>query len=204
MRRPALFLALMMLPAAATAATIKVDVTRFHLLAPPAPAVTGGSITVEAAPPPGPDAAAAAPTLQFGALAAVAAAELGRAGFQPPASGQSADYVARIALSGSSEQVARRSPISIGIGGGRGGWNGGVSGGVAFPLGGGTRTVTKAMMTMQIRRASDNSAIWEGRASAIAPSADPHSAAPALLKALLGGFPGPSGQSLTVKVKTTP
>jgi hypothetical protein len=193
-----------MLPAVATAATIKVDVTRFHLLARPAPTVAGASIMVEPAPPPGPDAPAAAPALQFGALAAMAATELGRAGFKPPASGASADYIARIALNGSSEQVTRRSPISIGIGGGRGGWNGGVSGGVAFPLGGGTRTVTTAMMSMQIRRASDNSAVWEGRASATAPTADPYSAAPALLKALLGGFPGPSGQSLTVKVKTTP
>jgi len=57
-------------------------------------------------------------------------------------------------------------------------------------------------MTLQIRRASDGSAMWEGRASTIAPSIDPISAAPVLLQALLKDFPGPSGQSVTVKVKT--
>lgn len=197
MRRPALFLALLMLPAAVAAATWKIDVTRFHLLAPPAPALAGASMAVEPADP-------NAPALQFGALAAAAGAELAGAGFKPATTGQPADYVARIALTGSSEEVRKRAPISIGIGGGRGGWNGGVSGGVAFPLGGGTRTVTTALITIQIRRASDNSAVWEGRASAIAPTTDPFSAAPALLKALFSGFPGPNGQSQTVKVKTTP
>jgi hypothetical protein len=187
---PAL-LAALMLPAAAHAATVKVEVTRFHILAPPASPLAGSSIMV-----------AAASSLQFGALAAAANAELAKAGFKLAAGGQPADHVARISLTGSSEVVRKRSPISIGIGGGTGGWNGGIGGGVTFPVGGGTRTVTAALMTLQIRRASDGSAVWEGRASTIAPSIDPISAAPVLLQALLKGFPGPSGQSVTVKVKT--
>jgi hypothetical protein len=173
---------------------VKVEVTRFHILAPPAPPLTGSSITVEPADP------AAASSLQFGALAAVANAELAKAGFTLAAGGQPADHVARISLTGNSEVVRKRSPISIG--GGTGGWNGGIGGGVTFPVGGGTRTVTAALMTLQIRRASDGSAVWEGRASTIAPSIDPISAAPVLLQALLKSFPGLSGQSVTVKVKT--
>lgn len=194
MRQIALIAAatLALLPALARAETV--EVTRFHLLAPPAPAITGASIMVEPA-------AEAAPGLQFGALAVAANGALARAGFKPLAQGQAADYVARIALTGSSEVVQRRSPISIGIGGGTGGWRGGIGGGVSFPIGGGTRSVTAAQMTLQIRRASDNSAVWEGRASTIAPAMDPMSAAPALLDALLKGFPGPSGQSVKVKVK---
>ncbi len=186
------------IPAAALAATVKVEVTRFHILAPPAPPLTGSSIAVEPADP------AAASSLQFGALAAAANAELAKAGFKLAASGQPADHVARIALTGNSEVVRKRSPISIGIGGGTGGWNGGVGGGVNFPVGGGTRTVTTALMTMQIRRTSDGSAVWEGRASTIAPGIDPISAAPVLLQALFKGFPGPSGKTETVKVKTNP
>jgi hypothetical protein len=192
------------LPAAALAATTTVEVTRFHLLAAPAPAITGATIAIEPAPSADPAAPPAPPSLQFGALAATASGEFARAGFRPVAGGQPADYVARIGLTGSSEVVQRRSPISIGIGGGTGGWNGGVGGGVSFPLGGGTRTVTAAQMTLQIRRSSDNSAVWEGRASTVAPGADPMSAAPALLQALIKGFPGPSGQAVKVKVKTTP
>ena len=189
-------LAALLLPSVAHAATVKVEVTRFHILAPPAPPLTGSSITVEPADP------AAASSLQFGALAAVANAELAKAGFTLAAGGQPADHVARISLTGNSEVVRKRSPISIGIGGGTGGWNGGIGGGVTFPVGGGTRTVTAALMTLQIRRASDGSAVWEGRDSTIAPSIDPISAAPVLLQALLKSFPGLSGQSVTVTVKT--
>ena len=57
-------------------------------------------------------------------------------------------------------------------------------------------------MTMQIRRVSDNITVWEGRATTVAPGADAMSAAPVLLQALIKGFPGPSGQSTTLKVKT--
>jgi hypothetical protein len=64
--------------------------------------------------------------------------------------------------------------------------------------------VTQAQLTLQIRKASDGTAIWEGRASATAPGADALTAAPALLQALLKNFPGPTGQTQTVKVKTTP
>ena len=191
----------LLLPVAAHAATV--EVTRFHRLAPPAPAITGASIGIEAVPP-DPNAPQAPPTLAFGALAAAAGGELARAGFKPVAAGQPADYVARIALTGTSEVVRKRSPFSIGLGGGTGGWNGGVGGGVSLPIGGGTRTVTAALLTLQIRRVSDGSAVWEGRASSIVPGADPMSAAPALLQALFKGFPGISGQAIKVKVKAAP
>lgn len=195
---------LLVLPAATLAATATVEVTRFHLLSPPAPAITGATIAIEPAAAAEPAAPPAAPSLQFGALAAAASGAFVRAGFKPVAGGQPADYVARLSLTGSSEVVQRRSPISIGLGGGTGGWNGGVGGGVSFPIGGGARTVTAATMTMQIRRSSDNTTVWEGRANGIAPGADPMSAASALLQALLKGFPGTNGQSVKLKVKTTP
>lgn len=209
MRRPAQIIAIvltsLLLPVVAHAATV--EVTRFHLLTPPAPAITGASISIEPVPADSPADSSAPqppPTLAFGALAAAAGGELARAGFKPVAAGQPAGYVARIALTGISEVVRKRSPISIGLGGGTGGWNGGVGGGVSFPIGGGTRTVTNATMMVQIRRVSDGSAVWEGRANSIAPGADPMSAAPALLQALFKGFPGISGQPVKVKVKAAP
>jgi hypothetical protein len=57
---------------------------------------------------------------------------------------------------------------------------------------------------LQIRRRSDGSMVWEGRAvqdvAADAPAAALNAALPVLSKALLSDFPGPSGQ--TVKVKS--
>lgn len=188
-------LATLLLPCVAHAATVKVEVTRFHILTPPVPPLAGSSIRLEPADP------AAESSLQFGVLSAAANTELAKVGFKMAAGGQPADYVTRIMLTGNSEVVRKRSPISIGIGGGTGGWGGGIGGGVTFPVGGAPRTVTAALMTLQIRRTSDGTAVWEGRASAIAPSIDPMSAAPMLLQALFNGFPGPSGQSVTVKVK---
>ncbi|MEI6486534.1 MAG: DUF4136 domain-containing protein [Sphingomonadales bacterium] len=188
--------ALALLPVAAEAATIKVEVTRFHVLG-PANSLAGNSITVVPADP------AAQTELQFGALAGITTAELAKAGFKL-ATGAGSDLVARVTLSGSSQVVQKRAPFSIGIGGATGGWRGGVGGGLSFPLGGGTRTVTSAEMLLQIRKASDGTALWEGRASTISPGADPISAAPALLQALLQGFPGPTGQTQSVKVKTNP
>ncbi len=189
--------AMTLMPVAANAATVKVEVTRFHLLGPPATAIAGSSVRIEPADP------AAQSELQFGALASIATAELARAGFRQATGGQAPDHIVRIGLAGTSEVVRKRSPFSVGIGGSTGGWNGGVGGGVSFPVGGGTRTVTQAQMTVQIRKASDGSAIWEGRASAIAPGTDALTAAPALLQALLKDFPGPTGQTQTVKVKTS-
>ena len=205
MHRPAVLVCALLLSAPALAATASVEVTRFHLLAPPAPAITGATIAIEPAAQADPAAPPAAPSLQFGALAAAASGEFARAGFRPVANGQPADFVARLSLTGTSQVAPKRSGFSIGLGGGTGGLHGGgVGGGVSFPIGGSTRMVTAAQMTVQIRRASDSSTVWEGRASSIAPGADPISAAPALLQALLKGFPGPSGQSVKVKVKTTP
>lgn len=185
--------------APAGAATTTVEVTRFHLLAPPAPPLTGMSIAIEPAEP----AAAPAP-LSFGALAATVSTALAKAGLRPVASGQPADLVARVGLAGTSSQVARRAPFSIGIGGSTGGWRGGVGGGFSLPIGGGVRTVTTAELTIQIRRSADNQAVWEGRASATAPGSDPMGAAPALASALLNPFPGPSGQTIKTRVKTAP
>jgi hypothetical protein len=169
-----------------------VEVTRFHLSQP----LTGQTIAV--VPPDGVDGT----SLEFANRASIVAAELARAGFQPATGGQTAALRATVRLESSSREEQRRSPFSVGIGGGTGGRNVGIGGGVNFPVGAGrTRTVTVATMYLQIRRASDGSVQWEGRASETVEGSNADAAVPRLARALLSDFPGPSGQ--TVKVRPT-
>jgi hypothetical protein len=167
-----------------------VDVTRFHLSQP----LAGQTINV--VPPDGVDAA----TLEFQTQSAAVAAELARAGFQPQPAGQPAALRATLRLESSSREEERPSPFSVGIGGGTGGRNVGLGGGVTMPVGRSrTRTVTMATLSLQIRRASDGAAQWEGRASETLQGTNITAAVPRLARALLSDFPGPSGQ--TVKVR---
>jgi hypothetical protein len=58
-------------------------------------------------------------------------------------------------------------------------------------------------LRVQLRRAGDKSAVWEGRAETQAkqgtPAAQPGLAAGKLADALFKDYPGPSGQTITVK-----
>ena len=58
-------------------------------------------------------------------------------------------------------------------------------------------------LTVQLRRRSDASVIWEGRAESIAhdgtPAAQPPAAVQRLAAAMFQGFPGRSGEIITVK-----
>ncbi|WP_164157369.1 DUF4136 domain-containing protein [Sandarakinorhabdus rubra] len=170
-----------------------IEVTRFHLSQP----LAGQTIAV--VPPEG----VAADSLDFATQASALAAELARAGFQPVAAGQPSMLRATLRLESSSREEQRQSPFSIGIGGMTGGRNVGVGGGVAVPVGGNrTRTVTMATLSLQIRRTADGSVQWEGRASDTVDGSNAIAAVPRLARALLTGFPGPSGQ--TVRVKPAP
>ncbi len=167
-----------------------VEVTRFHLSQP----LSGQTISV--VPPDGVDAG----NLEYQAQASAVAAELARAGFQPAAPGQAAALRATLRLDSSSREEERRSPFSVGIGGMTGGRNVGLGGGVNFPVGANrTRTVTMATLFLQIRRASDGAVQWEGRASETLQGRNVTAAAPRLARALLTGFPGPSGQTVRVR-----
>ncbi|MEI6419755.1 MAG: DUF4136 domain-containing protein [Sphingomonadales bacterium] len=177
----------------ATAAAPAIEVTRFHQ-SPPQP---GQSIAVMPAP------GMPAGTLEFATYANSVVTELAKLGFKPVAAGQPADLVATFSISDQAVGQERKGPpITIGIGGSTGGWRGGVGGGVTFPVGGNrTRTIMQTQLQMQIRRAADNVAVWEGRAVQTG-SNDPLAARmPVLARALLGGFPGPNGQTVKVKAR---
>ncbi|MES2987460.1 MAG: hypothetical protein V4808_06120 [Pseudomonadota bacterium] len=95
-------------------------------------------------------------------------------------------------------------PVSIGLGGGsygggRRGGGVGVGGGVSFGIGGNTREIYVSELSVQLRRRSDNSTIWEGKALTESVGDQPAETAARLARALFKGFPGESGVTITVR-----
>lgn len=185
---------------ATTTTSGPVEVTRFHLGAP----LERGTLTVE------PLAGGGAASLEFKTYAAAVETELIQAGYTTSAPSATAQYLAVVGFTRTSQDVGpRRSPISIGLGGGvgGGGYRGGgvgVGGGISFPIGKArAREMILSELSVQIRRRSDGTVIWEGRAQTGADSraadAQASAAAGKLANALFRGFPGESGRTITVK-----
>ncbi|MES2057765.1 MAG: DUF4136 domain-containing protein [Pseudomonadota bacterium] len=183
-----------------TTASGPVEVTRFHLGAP----LEHGSLAVE------PLAGGGAASIEFKTYAAAVETELLQAGFTTPAQGVTAQYLAVVGFTRTAQDVGpARSPVSIGLGGGVGGGGyrgGGVSlgGGISFPIGKPkSREIILTELSVQIRRRSDGTVIWEGRAQTGADvravDAQANVAAGKLANALFRGFPGESGRTITVK-----
>lgn len=168
-----------------------VEVTRFHLEQGIAP----GAVSVAAQP--GEDGG----SIEFRTYALAVSRELGRLGFADAPSGA---YVAEIAhFRDTRERLARRSPVSIGIGGGSFGRNVGVGLGTTFGIGGSrNRDVVVSQLEVRLKRRSDATVVWEGRAeteaAAGAPAAQPGLAAEKLARALFDDFPGESGRTIRV------
>ena len=182
---------------AGCASTPKAEVTRFHLGQP----IPFDTIMVQQSPQPG--APGAEVPLEFTTYANAVAAELARIGFRPVTTGNAA-YLATLRIEQSTRSSGpRSSPVTIGIGGFTGGSNGGVSGGASFPVGGGGSNVARLnIVALSIRRQSDDTNVWEGRAVREIPANQGGSAltaaVPTLARALLTGFPGVSGQTVLV------
>jgi hypothetical protein len=187
--------ALLALAVAGCASTPTVDVTRFHLGQP----IPFDTISVVSA---------SQTSLEDQARLKAVEAELARLGFRPtPDNGKSA-YIATLRAEQTSRAGAPRgSPVNIGIGGGTRTGNVGIGGSVNVPVGGqrsGPRVFSNLVM-LDIRRRSDEAIVWEGRALQEAPEnssmASLTQAMPALARALLKDFPGPSGQMVRVPLK---
>lgn len=176
------------------------QVLRYHLGEP----IDRGTVRVE---PLGSDTAPA--SLEYKTYAAAVETQLLRNGYALAQPGTQPQLVATVGYTRA--DVAgppRRSPISIGIGGGSfgGGRGGGVGlgGGVGFPIGGsGPRTLVASELSVTIKRRIDQSPVWEGRAHSVT---DPRRAggdvgaeATKLATALFTGFPGESGRTIEVK-----
>lgn len=190
-------LALVMMTMLAGCATNSgIDVTRFHL-SQPIPADS-----VELVPSPGVD----GNSLEFRNHAGVVAADLAMHGFRASTRPGTSGYIGVLRTEqGSQFRQGNSSPFTVGIGGGTGGGNFGVGGNVQVPVGGrGNNMVQVNTLSLQMRRRSENTMIWEGRAVEQVPANAQGSltaAVPRLSRALLKDFPGPSGQ--TVRVQPT-
>lgn len=204
MSKRLLFLAAVALPlgACATAAP-RVEVTRFHIDNP----ARSGTLAVEEMPG-NPDI-----SLEFRTYAGAVSQEFQRVGFTA-AEGAQSDYVALVSFSRtfrpSGPDRSSDKPVSVGMSGGigsgsgrRGGTFGGLGLGVGINLSGKPKDIVTTELHVQIRRRSDSAAIWEGRASTQAkqgsPAAQPAAAAQKLAASLIGGYPGESGRTITVK-----
>jgi hypothetical protein len=180
-----------------------VQVTRYHLGAP----LERGTLAVEPAVAGGPA------SLEFATYGNAVQAELLNQGFSAPAPNAPTQYFAVVSYSNTWRQgPPKPPPLTIGIGAGgysggggyRGGGGVGLGGEVSFPVGKPrSNDIVVTDMSVQIRRRSDGTVIWEGRAqteaSEHAPAAQPGVAAAKLAHALFLGFPGESGRSITVK-----
>lgn len=182
--------AALLLPACASSIP-PVEVTRFHLNQ----AIALAAVAVAAQP--GTDGS----SIEFRTFAIAVSRELSRLGF---AEGQAGAYVAEVAHDRDTrERLAKRSPFSIGIGGGSFGRNVGIGVGTSIGIGGTrNRDVVVSRLSVRLKRKSDASVVWEGRAeteaAANAPAAQPGLAAEKLARALFADFPGESGATVLV------
>lgn len=186
-------LAVAALPAAA-AERFEASVTRFHTNPPP----KGSTVWVE--PPEG-----APPTLEQKTNLDAVTGALKEAGFVIADAREGAAF---IAVPGYGQQLReappKRSPVTIGIGGGSYGRSGGVSLGTSFGIGGKKHgEIATNSLALQLKSAADDKAVWEGRAQSEAYSDGKYgplsSAIPALARALLADYPGAAGKTVRYK-----
>jgi hypothetical protein len=117
--------------------------------------------------------------------------------------GKRGAMVATVAVDSDRRESSRRSPVSIGLGGGTWGGGGvGLGGGVSFPIGRGKpREDVRTSLSVKIDKA-DGGGVWEGRAvtQSIRPVGTTDDALAArLVHGLFTGFPGDSGRTIEVK-----
>jgi hypothetical protein len=169
------------------------QVTRFHLNQPIAP----GQISVE--PMMGSDRGGP----EFQTYADIVGAQLARAGFTEAPGLAKSEQVAVIQVDRAFFDGPPRSSFSIGIGAGSYGWHGGGGGSVGTTFVGKPTQYVSTRLIVQIKRRSDATTIWEGRAETSArfgtAESQPTAAVERLASAMFQGFPGVSGRTITVK-----
>ena len=173
-----------------------IDVTRYHLGQPLTERTT---VAIE---PIGPDASV---TPEYTLYADVVRIELEKMGYVKGGVDMASGYIAAVGFKRTPAGSYREAPpVSIGLGGGsygggRRGGGVGLGGGVSFGIGGKTRNLCVSELSVQLRRRSDNSTLWEGRAITQSAGDQPAETAGRLARALFKGFPGESGVTITVK-----
>lgn len=168
-------------------------VTRFHLNQP----IARGQIAVE------PMMGADRGSPEFQTYADIVGAQLARLGFTEAPGLSKSEQVAVIQVDRGFFDGPPRSSFSIGIGGGSYGWHGGGGGSVGTTFTGKPTQYVATRLIVQIKRRSDGTTIWEGRAETSArfgtPQSQPADSVQRLANALFQDFPGISGRTITVK-----
>ena len=172
------------LSAAPALARTPVSVTRFSLDA----TVVRGTVAV----------AGGAPSLESRADEDAVARTLAQAGFAAADAG-SARYLYTVEVAHDLRpSIQRRSPVTIGIGGGTGGYGGGVGLGASFGIGRHPpQDIVTARLFVRLRDRVTQQVVWEGRAEATGAPRDTETGR--LASALFRDFPGASGRTITVR-----
>lgn len=198
MRGVALGLTAALMLAGCATTVSPVEVTRFHLGEP----IARGTIMVVPL-------GDGAPSLEYASYTAAVEQELARAGYRVAPGNLGTEFVADVGFMRANRVGGpERSPVSIGIG--AGGFSGGrrsgvgLGGGLSFGIGGGkSGDIIVSELSVRIKRRQGDEVIWEGRAQTEArgsnPASQPGIAAEKLARALFAGFPGRSGETITVK-----
>lgn len=192
-----LAVALLALAGCSTTGT-QVSTTRFHLGQP----IARGQIAVEPLDP------ALRNSPEFQTYAGIIGAQLARLGFTESPGLANSEQVAAVAVEFGARAGPSRGGLTLGLGLGGGSFGrrsasfGGV--GAAVPVSGGRgREIASTRLIVQIKRRSDATTVWEGRAETEAragtPAAQPADAVQRLASALFADFPGVSGRTVVVK-----
>ena len=149
-----------------------------------------------------------APGLEWQTYAAAVSRQLDLLGFRAARMSDSVaeEYVVTLSVDQASSEIHRESPVNVGLGGSTGSYGSGLGVGVGINLnslfGGGSGTMVDTRMAVRITRTGDSLPLWEGRAQTQArvgaPAAQPGLNADKLATALFRGFPGRSGETITV------
>ena len=171
-----------------------VEVTRFHI----GDQAGRGFIAVE------PLTLSDDTSIEYRSYAAAVGQELQRIGFTEQA-GTGTQYIASVNyMRGARDTMGGgRSPVSVGVGGATGSYGSGVGVGIGINLSGPPKPIVVTQLNVQIKRRSDRTVIWEGRAVTEVKegtaAAQPGMVASKLAEALFRDFPGVSGQTIKVK-----
>lgn len=182
-----------------TAPTGPVQVTRFHDANATAQ-FAAGTVFVESAPGSDSDGLVLAP------YKAAVAQELSKLGYSE-APRSEATTIAQVKVERFSKGGERRErgPVSVGVGGSTGSYGSGVGLGIGINLGGGKSQMREGTkLSVTLRKADDNAALWEGRAQLEVGSksalTEPAANAQAIAEALFRDFPGGNGETIEVEL----
>lgn len=172
--------------------TIASDVTRFHLL----PPMTGESVAIVAKD------EQKAGSIEFARYAELVGGALSRFGYSQAGEGPP-DYIVLIDYFQrplTLESDDERGRMSVGVGGGSSGHTSvGVGFGTSFGLGGQARQLAARSFILELESRESGERLFEGRVQSRGLAENFAEVMPYMIDALFQGFPGNSGETVTVE-----